>query len=210
MKQYLLFYSLLIFETNCVGQVKSQIIFDTTINPTEINNKKYYSKTDFSSIDTLSLWSYKLDTIFNGKDGDSVKPIGMLTFWRTKPIDDSISKSIYHQLWTPYITFAIFNLSDTNYCFKKSTRTRHFSSCVPPQVGGDIIIVDKFIFLNGNFCLSCQRYDTKIDYCRPVINYVFSKLDRSKITTIQSLANQFIITAGQLPTGEKRKVISNE
>ena len=164
MRQYFLFFALLIFATNCIGQTQSQIVFETTIISTEVNNKKYYSKTDFSIIDTLNLWSYKLDTTFKGKENDSIKPIGMITFWRTKPIDDSISKSIYHQLWTPYITFAIFNLSDTNYCFQKSTRTRYFSSCVPPQVGGDIIIVNKFVFINGNVCLSCQRYDTKIDY----------------------------------------------
>ena len=210
MRQYFLFFALLIFATNCIGQTQSQIVFETTIISTEVNNKKYYSKTDFSIIDTLNLWSYKLDTTFKGKENDSIKPIGMITFWRTKPIDDSISKSIYHQLWTPYITFAIFNLSDTNYCFQKSTRTRYFSSCVPPQVGGDIIIVNKFVFINGNVCLSCQRYDTKIDYCRPVINYLFSKLDRNKTTTIQGLADQFIITSGQLPIDENRKAFSNE
>jgi len=210
MKQYFFFLTLLIFATNCIGQIQSQIIFDTSIKPTEVNNKKYYSKTDFSFVDTLSLWNYKLDTTFKGKENDSIKPIGMLIFWRTKAIDDSISKRIYNQLWTPYITFAIFSLADTNYCFQESTRIRKFSSCVPPQVGGDIIIVDKFIFLNGNVCLGCQRYDTKIDYCRPVINYVFLKIDRNKITTIESLTNQFVISAGQLPTGEKRKVNSRE
>jgi hypothetical protein len=210
MKQHFIFLTLLIISTNCFGQIQPKLVFHTAINPTEVNNKKYYSKTDFSIVDTLSLWNYKLDTTYKGKENDSIKQFGVLIFWRIKPIDDSISKHIYNQLWTPFIMFDIYNVTDTNYCFQKSTRTRHFSSCVPPQVGGDIIIVDKFVLLNRNVCLSCQRYDTKIDYCRPVINYVFSKIDRSKITTIESLTDQFIITQGQLPRGEKREVISNE
>ena len=210
MKHYFLFLILLFYGTILCGQSTNQFVFDTTINPLQVNNQKYYSKTDFSIADTLSLWNYKIDTTYRGKENDSIKPIGLLIFWRTRPIDDSISKNLYNQLWTPYITFDIFNLSDTNYCFEKSTRTRFFSSCVPPQVGGDIIKVDKFVFLNRNVCLSCQRYDTKVDYCRPVINYVFLKIDRNKITTIESLTNQFVISAGQLPTGEKRKVNSRE
>lgn len=206
MKVYITIFSLL-FSINSFGQ---SFVFDTTIKRPPINSARYYAKTDFSHVDTIQLWNYLLDTTYHGKDTDTIKPIGQLLFWRTKAIDDSISKYIYNQLWTPYIAFDIFNISDTNYCYDRSTRTRYFSSCVAPDVGGDIIIIDKYLFLNHSVCLSCGRYDTKVDYCRPVINYLFSNIDKTKITTIQSLVQQFVISKGQLPKRVKRKMNKTE
>jgi hypothetical protein len=200
MKLYILVFSFS-FALNSFGQ---GFVFDTTIKRTPINSATYYSETNFLVIDTIHLWKYLLDTTYHGRDIDSIKPIGQLIFWRTKPIDDSISKFVYNQLWTPYITFDIFTIADTNYCYDMSTNTRFYSSCVAPDVGGDIIIIDKYLFLNNSVCLSCERHDTKIDYCRPVINYVFSNIDKTKITTIESLVQQFVITRGQLPKREKR------
>jgi len=208
MKQYFFFLTLLFFGSIVFGQSQPSFVFDTA-NAKSLNNM-YYSKTDFSFVDTLDLWNYELDTTYKGKQSDSVKPIGKLIFWRIRPIDDGISKRLYNQLWTPFITFDVFNISDTNYCYEESKRTRYFSSCVPPDVGGDLIKIDKFIFLNHSVCLGCQRHDTKVDYCRPLINYVFSKLDKTGITTIQSLVNRFRISAGQLQKAETRKVFSTE
>ena len=206
MKVYTFIFSLL-FALNSFGQ---SFVFDTTTNRPPINNSKYYSKTNFSLIDTVQLWNYLLDTAYHGKDTDSIKPVGELIFWRTKPIYDSISKYVYKQLWMPYIIFDIFSISDTSYCYDRSTRTRYYSSCVAPNVGGDIIIIDKYLFLNHSVCLNCQQYDTKVDYCRPIINYVFSNIDRTKVTTIQSLAQQFVIAKGQLPKRETRKTNNTE
>ena len=55
-------------------------MFDTTKNNEPIDNSKYYSKTDFTLLDTLSLWNYLLDTTYHGRTTDSVKPIGLLVF----------------------------------------------------------------------------------------------------------------------------------
>jgi hypothetical protein len=195
MKVNLLILSLC-FASNSFGQ---DFVFDTTKERSSANDATYYSKTDFSIIDTLQLWNYLLDTAYHSKETDSVKPRGQLAFWRTRPIDDKISKKVYGQPWTPYIAFDIFSIADTSYCFKISSSTRYLSSCVPPNVGGDIIVIDKFVFLNHNVCLGCQRYETKVDYCRPVINYVFSKIDKTKITTIESLVQQFVIARAQSP-----------
>ncbi len=171
-------------------------VFDTTQNFGQLKNY-YYSKTDFSFIDTLELWNYMLDTNRAESKEDSIKTVGHLNFRRIKPVDDSISKLIYGGLWIPNITFDIYAIADTNFCYQKSSKTRFFSSCVPPNVGGDIIITDKYVFLSRGVCLNCERYDTKIDYCRPVINYIFSHLDNTKITTIQSLVIQFTIDEGK-------------
>lgn len=172
------------------GQNKKMLAFDTS-------STVYYAKTDFSFIDTLKLWSYRLDTTYKGTERDSFKPIGRLTFWRTKPIDDG-SERLYNKFWTPRITFEIFTIAELTYCRKQSNQTRFLSSCVPPQVGGDIIVVGKFVLLNRDVCLSCQRNDTKADYCRPVLNYIFSGLDQSKITNLLSIVSQFPISAGQI------------
>lgn len=198
MKLYLLIVSIFLASA-CFGQ---NFVFDTMIRQPPINSRWYYSQTEFSRIDTLELWNYLLDTTYHGKDGVPVMPIGQLVFWRTKAINDSISKQVYEQAWTPYIAFDIFSIADTSYCYEQSTKTRLYSSCLPPDVGGDIIIVDKFLFLNHSVCVSCRRYDTKVDYCRPVIRYVFSKLNRSKITTLQSIVQQFEIAKGELPKRE--------
>lgn len=161
-------------------------------------------------MDNLELWNYKLDTTFKGRERDSLKPFAQLIFWRTKPIDDKISKKLYKQLWTPYFVFEIYNLADSSFCFDQSNRRRLLSSCVPPDVGGDILIIDKFIFFNSYVCLSCERNDTKIDYCRPIINYVFSQVDPAKVTTLKSLLDQFVIKEGILERNEKRKAIYND
>ena len=196
MKVYILILCIL-FSSSSFGQ---NLVFDTTVYARES-----YSKTDFSNIDTFQLWNYLLDTTYKGRETDSIKPSGQLIFYRTSSIDDGISKKIYGRLWTPVISFDIFSVADTSYCFERSARTRIYSSCVPSDVGGDIIIIGKYLFLNHSVCVRCERHDTKVDYCRPVINYVFSKIDKNKITTIQSLVHQFIIAEGKPPIQQKQK-----
>jgi hypothetical protein len=168
--------------------------FITIHNDTITICKSDIDSLGFSLIDTLQLWCYSIDTNYRGSEFDPIKPIGQILFWRIKPIDDSISKGVYNKLWTPYITFDIYTIADTNYCFNLSSKTKFFSSCIDPNVGGDVIIVDKFVFLNHSVCLRCCRYDTGIDYCRPIVNYIFSQIDKTKVTTIQSLVEQFVIS----------------
>jgi len=191
-----------LFATNSFSQ---KIVFDTAKKQSSLYSARYYSKTDLTLMDTLAFWNYVLDTTYHGRKTDSIKPAGQLIFWRTNPINDSISIKVYGRRWVPYMTFDIFHITDSSYCYEISEETRFYSSCVPPNVGGDIIIVGKFLFLNHSVCLNCQRYDTKVDYCRPVINYVFSKVDKTKITSLQSLIDQFVIAKGKLPERKKEK-----
>jgi hypothetical protein len=198
MKQLLLAYLSLLFNTIAFGQTQSKLVLDTANNNEHYNNQKFYYNPDSSFVDLLNLWNYKLDTAYKGRKRDSLKALGGLIFWRTKPVDDKISKGPNSQPWTPHFTFEIYNLADSDFCYKKSNHVRLYSSCVPPNVGGDMIIIDKFIFINSSVCVSCARYDTKVDYCRPVIRYIFSKIDKTKITTLESLIQQFVIKEGNL------------
>ena len=199
MKCFIIVYFYSIITVSLFGQTSPLLFFDTTNNNRQFNNNKYYSKTDFSIVDTLSLWNFKLDSTFKVREMYFLKPFAQIIFWRTKPVYDRK----YKESWTPYIAFEIYNSNDSTYCYDKSNRSRFLSSCVPPNVGGDIIFIDKFIFINSDVCLNCERDDTKVDYCRPVINYVFSKVDKTKITTLESILKQFIIKEGKLQPNEK-------
>jgi hypothetical protein len=189
MKNYLL-TTLFFIVTYAYGQ---HVRGDINLKRTPVKSVKYNTKINFSLIENLQLWNYSIDTTYHGRESNSIKSIGQLIFWRKKPMPDTLFKYIPNNLWSAAFTFDIFTIADTNYCYRWSRMTRSFSSCVPPNVGGDMIIIDKYVFLNDDICLNCERYGTKADYCRPVINYVFSKLDRSKISTIQSLVQQFVI-----------------
>jgi hypothetical protein len=190
MKQTIFFFGLILLLTRVSGQNQPLVAND--------HDSLYYSKTNFSVVDTLELWNYNLDKNYKAPGKDSVKPIAQITFWRTKPIDDGLSLEIYKQLWTPFISYEIYNLSDSTYCYYKSKLTRLISSCIPPNIGGDIFMIGNYIFLNRMVCLRCLRYDTGTDYCRPVINLILSRIDKNKVATLDEIAEQFIIKRGDI------------
>lgn len=143
-----------------------------------------------SLVDSLTVWAYDLDIYSKKENG---KPIGQITFWRTRPIDDGISKKIYGAFWTPNISYEIFDSSDSLYCQEQSHRTKVFSSCVGPDVGGDIFIIGHFIFLNRNVCLSCEKYKTGVDFCRPQVSRIIAAVGQKNIDTVQKIVQQFPI-----------------
>jgi hypothetical protein len=128
---------------------------------------------------------------------DTVNPIGLLTFYRTKSIYDSIRMKTYNRLWQPSISFEIYKLSDTTFCSQKSNILHLLSNCTPPDVGGDYFAFGNFIFLNKSVCISCTNYLTNVDYCRPVINYVFTRVTNKDVSNLNELVKQFIIKRGQ-------------
>ena len=172
------------------------LVFHTSLNEPSTVSSQYYSAMNFSKMDSLYYWKYQLDTRYHGMKTDTVKPIGQITFWRTKPIKDSREKT-YSKFWTPHITFDIFTISDANYCFQYSKNIRTISSCTPPSTGGDVIVVGQFLLLNRSVCVNCRNQDAKIDYCRPIVNYLFSNIHNKKVETIEKLVEQFGITSGQ-------------
>lgn len=146
-----------------------------------------------SPVDTLSLWHYQLQ---KHKKPQKDKSIGQITFWRTKPIHDSIHFSRHQELWTPQISFSLYPLSDSVYCEGQSQRIKASSSCMGPDVGGDMYRVGNFILLNRDICLSCVAYVSKRDYCRPVISKVVDSIDKRKVKTLPDLEAQMGIKKG--------------
>ena len=153
----------------------------------------FRSKGSFISIDSLEYWNYDLRAIDSGQRKDSVQPIANIIFFRSRPLQDSFSRRIYGKDWSPVMEFSIYKLSDSAFCSRRSNAVAFISSCVSPDVGGDIIIAGNFIFLNNDVCLHCRKYDTKIDYCRPVVNSLFGGLDKNKLSSIEEIVAQFPI-----------------
>ena len=180
---------LLVFTLNLLAQVPRLAKYDDVFPAA-------YKKTDFSKIDTLALWNYKFVSTSKDKPAGPVHVVGILTFWRTRELRDTISQKLYHHGWSPSIAYLVFNLSDSAYCKKTSLRIRMLTSCVPPAVGGDYFIIGKYIFLNEQICLECRKYDTGVDFCRPVINLVISKVDKRKAATLEDIFKQFVIHKG--------------
>ncbi len=182
----------------CCAQKSAWIVFDTLPRPGLPQKNAYYlSETKFSQVDTATKWTYFFDTGYGKQWKDSIKPLGLIEFWRTEPLDDSISKFIHGKWWTPRIRFEIYHARDSMACFKKSTNIRFFSSCVPPDVGGDIILAGDFLFLSKGACLSCKKYDTGEDYCRPVINQLFQRLIGMKKKSLSALIDALAIPASK-------------
>jgi hypothetical protein len=151
-----------------------------------------YSKTDFSNVDSLSCWFYVL-WMKESSQKDSVKSLGELTFQRDHEVKDSISQSLYKSGFLPLITFQVYDINDSAYCYKKSLQIKMISSCMAPDAGGDIIIFGKYIFLNLQVCLHCKRFDNGVDYCRPMVNKIFSDVDKSKANSLEEIIGQFPI-----------------
>jgi hypothetical protein len=178
-------FSLLMAEAH--GQISINKIYNS--------NDSYYSKTDFSLIDTLKYWSYKLDLLSNNENTDSIKPIGRILFWRIKTLT-YLSNEISKDEWRPKMEFNIYELKDSSYCLHKSVLIRILSSCIPPEVGGDAFSIGNYIFLNTSVCLNCLKKDGKRDFCRPTINYIFSKVNPAKIKSLGDITKQFPIMPG--------------
>lgn len=155
-----------------LGQHQPPLAFDTSSHQMSITASYYYTKTDFSSVDTLALWNYALDTTYRGWERDSVKAIGRIIFWRTKPVANLGNIPLDDWQLTPHLAFEIYPLKDSAWCYKWADRIRGFSSSVPPNVGGDLIRVDQHLYFSGNSYLQCQPYENGPDFCRPVVNAV--------------------------------------
>ncbi len=183
------------FSTYTFGQ---EIVFDTTHRQLHNKNYNYYEKVNLSVIDSLELWSFSFDPNYRGYVVDSIKSLGRLKFWRKVPIDDIVNDTLYRMGWTPKMDFDVYSIKDSSFVFNQSLKTKLSSSCMDLFVGGDIIWSNNFLFLNRDVCLDCIRFGQLTDYCRPIINYIFSKADRNNITTIESLVKQFPIEEKKL------------
>ena len=155
---------------------------------------RFTNKTDLSLIDTLERWEYIVDTLFKPRrEGTNVKPIATIIFRRNKALYDKKSRETYGRDWMPSMHFEIYNIADSAYCLKESKITAMLSSCVVPDVGSDIFVIGNYIFLNPSVCINCAKYDNGVDFCRPLINFVFSKVNPQQTHTLEEIVGQLPI-----------------
>lgn len=128
-------------------------------------------------IDTESLkhWSYEIDYEFEAHT-DTVDALGQIRFKRTESIIDTLHEKVYKKPWFPSIDFEIYDISDINHAKRMSSRVKLLSSCLGANVGGDLIIIDNYIFVNTSVCINCIENESEIDFCRPIIDKIFSRL----------------------------------
>ena len=145
-----------------------------------------YSCTMKNDTNILRGWDYKIEYGFENLN-DSAKEIGRIVFIRTEPVKDDKKEKIYQKAWYPKIAFDIFNISDLEYCKQESIRIQTLASCLGNTVGGDLVIVGEYIFLNRNVCLDCIGTENNVDYCRPVANKVLTDLDLTKSISLEEI-----------------------
>lgn len=151
----------------------------------------------FCQVDSLEFWSYTLHTYSKTK---SDKSIGRITFSRIKPVNDSGAQEVvflgkrvgvYCEKYLPNISYYIYDLADSVECKRFSRRTKIFSSCLGPSVGGDLVKVGPYIFLNRDVCVECVGSQPDIDYCRPTVNKILTNVNLFKTKTLEEFVQQF-------------------
>ena len=146
-----------------------------------------------AAVDTISLWNYQLE---NRSRTEKDKSIALITFWRTRPINDSVYIARHQESWTPQISFSVYPLSDSVHCKEQNSRIKSSSTCLGPDIGGDMYRVGSFILLNREICLSCLAYSSKQDFCRPVINKLMGAIDNKNVKTLKDLEAQLGVKKG--------------
>ena len=131
-------------------------------------------------ISNLKHWTYEIDSDYEPEItpiNDTIKPIGLIKFERTKSIKDKQREEIYLEDWFPSIDFEIYDKTELEHCKKISQTMKLFSSCENATVGGDLILINNYVFVNRGHCLNCVQSENETDYCRPVLNLIFSDLN---------------------------------
>jgi len=146
-----------------------------------------YLKIDFNDIDTIALWDFKIDYKYRIKES-AIQPIGIIKFWRIKPVKDKLRREIYGKDWTPSISFEIYKISDLDFCKNRSLNTRMISSCY--NFGGDLLKINNYLFLNNEVCVDCKKSDNDVDYCRPLINKILTEIELTKNCSIQEIEKE--------------------
>jgi len=133
-----------------------------------------------SNIDNLKQWTYEIDSEYEPTItplNDTIKPIGLIKFIRTESIKDKQREEIYLEDWFPSIYFEIYDITELEHCKKISKTIKMFSSCEKANVGGDLILVKNYVFVNRGHCLNCVQSENETDYCRPILDKIFSNLN---------------------------------
>ncbi|NRA94292.1 MAG: hypothetical protein HRU26_16770 [Psychroserpens sp.] len=142
-----------------------------------------------SEVNIPSQWNYELK-YDSTSSMDSLQPLGIIRFDRIRSVPDEQRQNIYKERWFPSMDFEIYPISRLEYCQNQSKHIQFLSSCLKPNVGGDLIINEGFIFLNRSHCLNCIQSENGLDYCRPVIIKILNGLDLKSNSSLEDIDEQ--------------------
>jgi hypothetical protein len=170
----------------------------------------HYSKTNFNKVDTLERWCYSISYKVKPSRFDPAKPLCLVSFNRTSSFTDStgyleykkgfeVNSEIENYLkeqisYKPFIHFLVYQIRDSAAAYKISEFNMRFTANPPPNGGGDLFTIGNFIFVNDEMSIRCcSPFGGKIDYCRPLINFIFMPLKTKKFLTVAELLSQLPI-----------------
>lgn len=200
MKQSVLIISLSLLSSLSYGQSPKETIFSCRTKEDSL----HYSKTNFTLIDSIDRWCYKIIANYKPSRIDSTVPLCQVHFTRSEDLVDSSGYYKYLKLYgpskkssftrnesvrfKPYIIFRVYSLKDSVAAFRIASFASLITSCAPPYAGGDLFIAGSFIFVNDELCLKCSAaFGGEVDYCRPLLNFIFSSLKNSNAPTVEDL-----------------------
>ena len=119
----------------------------------------------------LKPWKYSFKLL----DSDTTHntPVAKITFERSEAI------RVKKDRIKPAMSFDIYRIEDSSFCLEKAKMIKLTSSCTTPNIGGDIIMVGHYIFLNSSVCVNCGL-TSGVDFCRSNIAALLSYLSKDR------------------------------
>jgi len=142
------------------------------------------------SIDSLTDWNYDIVP----KQMIDTNLIARIVFFRNKEIPDKQSQEVYGNGKRPLMILNIYPISLIDSIKEMSLDCKLFSSCVPPNKGGDYYILQDYILLNYSSCVPCASSDYKTDLCRGNINKIISGIKNKHFSSLEELLDNLPIT----------------
>ena len=163
------------------------------INPDAHSQKQVFDSNDsllrnvnFSFADDMEKWGFGFEANKPWKWDSS---LGRIMFFRLRDWDDNPQA----EFKTPgqgylNITYYIYPLKDSGLVKRFSKTLREMKSlCNIPYRGGEYFVAGNFIFINSKDCLNCYRNKTGTDYCRPMVNRIFSNMNGIENATLKEI-----------------------
>jgi len=135
------------------------------------------------SLDSLTDWSY--DIVPNYRIDTNL--ICRIAIFRNKEIPDKLSQQVYGRGIRPSMIFNIYPVSLIDTIKIMSLNCKIYTSCVPPNVGGDYYVLLDYVFINYSSCVNCSSTDYKTDLCRANINRIISSIKKKHYSSIDEL-----------------------
>lgn len=137
-------------------------------------------------VEPIADWRYMFDPTPDTLRESKVASLGHVSFIRKDSIPSELHQRLYHRGWRPGMSFHVFPITAYSDCSTEQRRVIHLSSCLEPNVGGDLFIVGQFVLFNRSVCLGCE-WEDGIDRCRGPISEIVKVMEQRAPVTVDEL-----------------------